>query len=618
MGKGCLPHLNDGQRRDFRNFKNWIQSHLSTTALQHYSTTAVRRSPLRAKCRMPPRKYHNPPKVNAEGPYYCRLGCGKSYPREWEWCRHEERMCECNVDKEDRPRLHYQYNCGKSYVRCKDVKSHERIDCELNPESVRSRSKMGATDCQTKEERTTFMKDFGASKATYREHGQYRCEVNEAAIFHKTNLCCRYNCGLVDGFFKALARDDHERHGCWKHLTLESSSFTRGNVEIVRSALQQLGQLDALNNDHLDWNIASVENPLESGLSYPQWLAVLILEAAPEALMEVTTPLRSQDKNEQWAYPQYLGTILFNQSPDAPFVPDFCSKFLASEVLHTIMAHDIQFSPVESKEYLEELDGDALVDAPEEAVVDEKYLLYFHEGALEDENDEDFEMDDDDEGMKDQSDDSVIALRSTLKQKCETMDRLKSWNCPWDTQERYWEGSRFSHGFVECPGQVILELGNCEKLKPHTSVIRQRRVQYINSKTADGPPIFLEGALVNGRGEVVLETVISHQTTIGELTKRAIAASPPWGSACVAKLYGKVLEAMTPGLTLLELADVLEELDVAGAVMADWSTYTTDFYVLYKALSAIGRDGILPWKDSWLLPLREWREDCTRAIELGS
>ncbi|KAG4419819.1 hypothetical protein IFR04_007038 [Cadophora malorum] len=681
---------------------------------------------------MPGRKYHNPPKVNSEGRYECRYGCGTSYPREWECCRHEEQLCKLNEGKEERPRIPCEFGCGKAYLRAKDVRLHERTTCELNPDSDTSRANRGlAVVIPQKVERQAWYAGFGELKPN--ERGDFQCGGVE-----KTTAVAKHLAVFMNRFPGSVARDEHERYNCWKHLTPDSSSNAKEKAFLVRSALLQLNQLEAWSDNNLDWYIGMVQNPLKSGMTYSEWVAVFILQEAPVTLMEIDTPGKSnnQDENEQWAYPQYFGAYAFRQQSDSVCTAD-SHAWMTTDQGTTDETEAARFQCLTNESeamYSEELSDDChdtLARMAEAAMVSEVGSV--PSVRFEDGNTVAFDTEDCDDNMGAYGVGPEVPSKCILRNNCNAMDRLGCWDCPWDSKEQYCEGSRFLHGFVECPNNVLLQLDNCATpykskgnvewrpqcdscflegrrigiwmwtgrideegnrvcdaarrctlpvLEPYyqceehfmlargrqkaqrrkaelRNVLNSSRASYgkagfkistsaqlakfltgksISSTGSqwtrvrnalleeqgvdpgkvlfldtefcsckDGPPILMEVAVVDGRGRVVFETVINHEMTVAELASRAIAGCPHMGAACVAKVYGKVLEARTPGITLSGLADAIEDL-FAGAVVLEWSKSLCDYHTLYKALSTIGRQGVLPAKESWLRPLLEWRK----------
>jgi hypothetical protein len=140
-------------------------------------------------------------------------------------------------------RFHCRYNCGKSFTPGKKLPTP----------------------------------GYNSGRINLYKHEKEKCKNNPAAVALNLSKTCRFNCGVSpEGFYSEAKRNQHEARACWKNLTKDTNQNTVSKAEIIHSALRQVRFTGSILP--IDFNIGTVGDPLKTGLTYPEWIAVYVLQ----------------------------------------------------------------------------------------------------------------------------------------------------------------------------------------------------------------------------------------------------------------------------------------------------------------------------------------------------
>jgi len=92
-----------------------------------------------------------------------------------------------------------------------------------------------------------------------------------------------------------------------------------------------------------------------------------------------------------------------------------------------------------------------------------------------------------------------------------------------------------------------------------------------------GTDLLMELCLYNASGYEILNTIINHNCTIEDLYDQSVSGTNIYRGE-LRKIYGPPTKMLTPGLTIDEVADVLETYGFGKDIhMVEWSTGFCDY-----------------------------------------
>lgn len=104
----------------------------------------------------------------------------------------------------------------------------------------------------------------------------------------------------------------------------------------------------------------------------------------------------------------------------------------------------------------------------------------------------------------------------------------------------------------------------------------------------------MEICIYDARGNEIINTTINHGCTIEDLYNRDAHGLNLYRGA-LRKIYGPSIKKLAPGLTISEVADVLESCGFGKNIyMVEWSSGFCDYYQLRVALESVHRDSLMP------------------------